>query len=452
MARRDSSHVRGERETVSEANDHVGFPPAGVVLKFASATPDKRTRRKSMSRRSGQSGYIEKKGNAFYVRFWIDVPGREKRAHKSIRICPITGPGKLTKPERERRAKQIIAESGADTEEHLKAVQAVNLGVTFRKQAVWFLNHVKTRKRRPIKPATATSWTSHLAWINLVLGEMPLASVNNLAVKELVSRMAVAGFTPKTMHNYVQVVKMVVASAVNEQGEEIHSRKWNHEFIDLPQVANQRTPTFTVEEVTKIVSESEGQLRVLYALLSGTGLRIGEALALEVKDISEGTITVRQGVWNGILQTPKTSNGLRDVDVHSSLAALVKAHIGERASGFLFQSPNGKPLSPSNIRNRNLHPILKAMGRETCGFHAFRRFRVTHLRKNRVPEDLIRFWIGHADKTVTDGYSKVKEDVSFRMLCAENAGLGFELPSPIREPKNEVVPSCTQSELVSQSA
>jgi len=358
----------------------------------------------------------------------------------------------MTKPERERRAKQVIAESGADTEEHLKAVQAVNLGVTFRKQAEWFLNHVKTRKRKPIKPATATSWASHLTWIKSVLGEMSLASVNNLAVKELVSQMAVAGFSPKTMHNYVQVVKMVVASAVNEQGEAIHSRKWNHEFIDLPQVTDQRTPTFTVEEVAKIVSAAEGWLRVLYALLSGTGLRIGEALALEVKDISDGTITVRQGVWNGIVQTPKTSNGLRDVDVHSSLAAMLKAHIGERESGFLFQSPSGKPLSPSNIRNRSLHPILKAMNRETCGFHTFRRFRVTHLRKNRVPEDLIRFWIGHADKSVTDGYSKVKEDVSFRMVCAENAGLGFELPNPVQEPKTEVVPICTQSELVAKVA
>lgn len=35
-----------------------------------------------MSRRSGQKGYIEKKGNAFYVRFWMDVPGQEKPAHK----------------------------------------------------------------------------------------------------------------------------------------------------------------------------------------------------------------------------------------------------------------------------------------------------------------------------------------------------------------------------------
>ena len=35
-----------------------------------------------MSRRSGQSGSIEKKGNAFSVRFRIDVPGQEKRAYE----------------------------------------------------------------------------------------------------------------------------------------------------------------------------------------------------------------------------------------------------------------------------------------------------------------------------------------------------------------------------------
>ena len=33
--------------------------------------------------------------------------------------------------------------------------------------------------------------------------------------------------------------------------------------------------------------------------------------------------------------------------------------------------------------------------------------RTTLLRKNRAPEDLIRFWLGHADETVTDGYSKL---------------------------------------------
>jgi hypothetical protein len=33
------------------------------------------------------------------------------------------------------------------------------------------------------------------------------------------------------------------------------------------------------------------------------------------------------------------------------------------------------------------------------------------LGKNRTPEDLIRYWLGHADETVTDGHSKLREDV-----------------------------------------
>jgi integrase len=74
-----------------------------------------------------------------------------------------------------------------------------------------------------------------------------------------------------------------------------------------------------------------------------------------------------------------------------------------------------------------LHTILSRMNKTKLGFHAFRRFRVTHLRKNMVPEDLIKFWIGHAPKTVTDEYSKVKNDVDFRREAADKVGLGFDL-------------------------
>jgi integrase len=88
---------------------------------------------------------------------------------------------------------------------------------------------------------------------------------------------------------------------------------------------------------------------------------------------------------------------------------------------------------------RSLHKILEGIGREKCGFHAFRRYRVTWLRKQRVPEDLLRFWIGHADKSITDGYSKVKEDVEFRRLTAEQAGLGFRVPTVV--PKLPVAPA-----------
>src|SRR4051812_20243905 len=75
---------------------------------FNSATPVKR-RGKSMSRRTGQSGHIEKSGKWWVVRWWMDLEGQDKRTHMRAKICPIDGPESLTKSARERRAKEIIA-------------------------------------------------------------------------------------------------------------------------------------------------------------------------------------------------------------------------------------------------------------------------------------------------------------------------------------------------------
>ena len=74
-----------------------------------------------------------------------------------------------------------------------------------------------------------------------------------------------------------------------------------------------------------------------------------------------------------------------------------------------------------------------------CTMHACPRTGL--VRKQHAPEDLIRFWLGHADKTVTDRYSKLNEDVTFRKKVAEQVGIGFELPTE----KLEVAPNCTQT-------
>ena len=405
-----------------------------------------------MSRRSGQNGRIERKGNALYARFWLDVPGQQSRAYKCVRICPVSGPGSLNKFEQKRRLKEIIAEFGANSEATLRKAEAVNLGTTFQQQSERWLKSVQTRKRNPIKPRTASTWASYLFYLNRQIGEMPLSSVNNLTVKDsVIAKMAAelkdgkARFSPKSITNYVQIVKMVVASAVNEKGEEIYPVKWNHDFMDLPVIEGQNKPSFTAEEISTILSEAEGQDQLLYALLAGTGLRIGEAFALQIQDIRGEVIHVRHSHWNGRLYSPKTKNAIREIDLPSSLAEALHDHIAGRTEGFVFETSAGTPLHQSNVLRRSLHPILEKIGRETCGFHSFRRFRVTYLRKCRVPEDLLRFWIGHADKSITDGYSKVKEDVEFRRFTAEQAGLGFHMPTVA--PKLPVAPIAPKTEV-----
>ena len=191
---------------------------------------------------------------------------------------------------------------------------------------------------------------------------------------------------------------------------------------------------------------------MLYILLGATAIRFGEVLGLQIeKHISDdfSTLYIRQKVWNGRVQPfLKTENGIRDIDLYPDVAAILKRFIGNRTSGFLLCSKNGLPLLQSNILRLSLHPLLKKLGQTKSGAHAFRRFRTTWLRKQYAPEDLIRFWLGHANKSVTDLYSKLKEDVTFRKKVAEQVGIGFELLAEKPEP----APNCTQSELLSHVA
>jgi integrase len=156
-------------------------------------------------------------------------------------------------------------------------------------------------------------------WLNPIIGELPLTEIKNEVAKQLVAKMR-ATLSDKTTVNYFQVVRAVVASAVSDEGEQIHPRNWNFQFIGLPIVdeRNQQKPTLTVAQVEQIIALAKGRYKALFALLAATGLRIGEALGLRIEHISEDfqTISVSQSVWRGKTQSPKTANAFRQIDVH----------------------------------------------------------------------------------------------------------------------------------------
>ena len=57
--------------------------------------------------------------------------------------------------------------------------------------------------------------------------------------------MVKGGLGASAIRSYTNAVKMVVASAVNEEGDALYPRKWNHDFIDLPEDKNPKQPTMT---------------------------------------------------------------------------------------------------------------------------------------------------------------------------------------------------------------
>ncbi len=401
-------------------------PPNSSHAILPQATPEKRKRGKCMSRRS-QVGSIEKSGKWYVVRYWKDVHGEEKRIHASERICPVSGEGSLTKAQRQTKALEIVMSSGVNSGEKFVETTA---GVTFREQAKLFMRQKTASKRKPVKPATLCTWENCLdKWLNPNIGDIPLASVNNGVMKRLVTQMSAANLSAKTIVNYTGLVKLVVASAKNGEGEPLFPRKWDSEFIDLPIVANQRQPKFSAETMSSIVERSSKQYRVLYALLAGSGLRVGEALGLTIENISADfkTLHIRQSVWEGTTQKPKTASAIRDVDLCPALSTMLKDFVADRATGFVFRNAKGKPLAQSNVLRRSLHPVLESLQVPKAGFHSFRRFRATHLSKSRVPESLVKFWMGHSETNQTEEYVKLFDEVEYRRGVADTIGLGFEL-------------------------
>jgi integrase len=405
-----------------------------VVGTVANATPEKRARtRKSMSRRSGQNGYIEKSGNWYVVRWRIDVESQVKRRYLREKICPLSGPGKLSASERERKAKEIVERSGANSEQNFNRVV---LGeTTFREQAKVYLQWAVTRDREPIKDAASIKGALN-KWILPAMSDMPLGNVNNITVKPLVDKMK-KSLSARSVNKYVEYIKQVVASLKDgETGEPIHKRRWDSSVMDLPIVnqREQRRPSLKASAISQLVKESQGEEQALYVLLAATGMRVSEALALETRHLTNRgrTIEVRQQVDRDtpqIVPCLKTAASYRDIDLHPDVAEFLRRFTGEK-KGLLFATRNGTPHLHNNIEERWLTERLKKMGLDEpgMGWHAFRRFRKTWLRGKRCQEDINIFWMGHKPKTMSEIYSHLFEEVGLRLAEAEAVGFGFELP------------------------
>ena len=398
--------------------------PGCVVIPFP-ATAIRRKRGQSLSRRIGQTGNVFQRNKPWsptaptYGRYWIDLPGCPDRKRRTVSLGTCS-----SRSVARRKLREHIQVEGINSKESFLANTAPTM--TFRAQAAKWIASLPTRRRKPVKPATVFGWQHALdKWVLPELGDKFLGDVSNGALRDFIEKMAAAGLSAKTIVNYSQVVKLVLASAVDAEGDQIYPRKWNHDFIGLPIVKKegQYRPTVTETGLGEILASAKERYALIFALLAGTGLRIGEALALKPTDLSPDcrVLHVRRSIWHGREQDPKTPNAVREVDIPELLARVLQKYTANK-SGYLFATSSGRPLIQRNVL-RALHATGKKVG-----LHAFRRFRTETLRRARVPEDLTTLWLGHSKKTVTDLYaSGLQKDEAWRREWCDRVGLGFSL-------------------------
>jgi integrase len=383
-------------------------------------------RRKTLTRKRHQDGQLIELQDGYAVRYYEDHEGRRVRVQKFL--------GDFDELPTVRAAKNIMQAEMVKANQHLALPARSTL--TFRVAAKEWIAECESRKKKPIKASVAHNWNCILKnHLNPLIGELSLSDVGNKTLRSVVTELSAKKLAPATIKNICLVVKLVVASVTDDDGNQIHLRQWNKRVIDAPEIneKTQHTPSFTSEQITAIVKDATGRMQMAAILFAATGLRAGELLGLEVRHFDGESVKVEQSVWGGNnrVGTPKTQNAYRVVDLNPGVASLLQSFIGKRKTGFILQTSGGKPVTQTNLLRRELHPLLDNLKISLCGFHAFRRFRNTFLRQSRCPDALLKFWMGHSGRDMSDLYDKSSEDLTYRRDVAKAMGVGFELPKTL---------------------
>jgi hypothetical protein len=150
-----------------------------------------------------------------------------------------------------------------------------------------------------------------------------------------------------------------------------------------------------------------------------------EALGLEWKHlVNDGrTFVVDQKVnrFGKIVGRMKTKSGKREVDLHPDVTAELLAYKPKDATGLIWKTRENTPYLKSNLGRALMSKHTKG------GWHQFRRYRNTWLRKNACLEDLRLFWFGHKPSEMGEVYSKMKDDLDTRLEWSAKIGLGFKI-------------------------
>ena len=151
---------------------------------------------------------------------------------------------------------------------------------------------------------------------------------------------------------------------------------------------------------------------LLFTAMYFTGLRIGEALALNWNDFQGTFLSITKTLCkekdedgNYIINPPKTWSSIRDVPLHNDLINMInnyykKINTSENFSNDWFIFGGVKPLSHTTV-TRRFNKYIKKSGVKKIRLHDLRHSHATLLNAYHVPLTAISQRLGHSDVSIT---------------------------------------------------
>jgi integrase len=299
-----------------------------------------------------------------------------------------------------------LAQRIADTK-----LRTINQGTYRPKTILTFREFVETQWQPNLFPTFKESTRrgySYLLEKYLIpfFGTSGLAEVNRQLVQSFVAQLG-QRLAPKSVALAKNLLSKVFTTAM----------EWNYvsenpaQGVRLPARIAQREPTALTSERVRQLAESLREpyrSMVLIAVLSG--LRRGELFALRwsAVDVEQKVLHVRESVYEGHFDTPKTRSSVRTVPIGEALLEIFLRLKPQDvpADALVFSNRKGKPLCPRNILRRVIHGACMRLGLPKVGWHDLRHTSATLLHE-REPLRVAQAILGHSDMQTTLQYTHV---------------------------------------------
>lgn len=258
--------------------------------------------------------------------------------------------------------------------------------------SVWQAAHIG-------RPATAQIVDNALrVHIGPALGSRPLASLVRSDIQGFVRGLS-ERLSPGTVRNVYDVLKRVLQAAVHDKL--IPASPCVR--ISLPAMTDQEAVPPSAQQVQALCEAIDPRYRGLTVLLAGSGLRVGEALGLTIRDVDFLRRTVRverQRLQNGLIGPTKTMKSVRTVPLGQLVVDELAAHLATfGGSEELFSNPMGRPLTYQQWKK------AWALANDAVGLdfktHDLRHFTASALISGGASVKQVQTVLGHSSAAIT---------------------------------------------------
>jgi len=246
------------------------------------------------------------------------------------------------------------------------------------------------------------------------LGHKKLDTIRSEDVQRLKSRLGTKA--AKTVNNTLTVLNVLLKKAV--EWDVINQLPCSVKLLPVPKGSMAFYDFDEYERLVDAATSIDAAARLIVLLGGEAGLRCGEMIALEWRDVDVGKrqLCVQRSSWNGHVTSPKGGR-LRYVPLTIRLAAALRDHRHLRSPNVLCQD-DGQPMTRQMVQYRVLRASRRAKVPQE-GVHILRHTFCSHLAMRGAAPRAIQELAGHRELGMTQRYmhlSPAALDSAIRLL------------------------------------